>query len=308
MIMVTPFIAQPMNPGQVARPDDGFVDSHDGQALLLGRLNGSTGSPGAAARQGAASRAGTASSRIERLMTRIAPYDRLAASSPFSRLPLRRLRARPGRDGLDLSDRLPRTASDRPRPRGRDRSMSSSRRRGLDPRQRDRYRGLRVGVPPARRGPDDRPGAGGRARRSDRRARRARNRARRRWPRPAFRARSSRRDLSGRGSGPRLAGPPVVPAAAGEVGQPCGCGRRISASATPKLQRAATSPTGTSAAPRSPTSPPRSPTRSISCAAGGGPRRHDPPHAQHREAPRGRQDPSTEYRRQDDKISNTIGN
>jgi pilus assembly protein CpaC len=39
MIMVTPFIAQPMNPGQVARPDDGFVESHDGQALLLGRLN-----------------------------------------------------------------------------------------------------------------------------------------------------------------------------------------------------------------------------------------------------------------------------
>jgi pilus assembly protein CpaC len=39
MIMVTPFIAQPMNPGQVAKPDDGFVDSHDGQALLLGRLN-----------------------------------------------------------------------------------------------------------------------------------------------------------------------------------------------------------------------------------------------------------------------------
>ena len=26
MIMVTPFIAQPMNPGQVARPDDGFVE------------------------------------------------------------------------------------------------------------------------------------------------------------------------------------------------------------------------------------------------------------------------------------------
>jgi pilus assembly protein CpaC len=39
MIMVTPYIAQPMNPAQVARPDDGFVDSHDGQALLLGRLN-----------------------------------------------------------------------------------------------------------------------------------------------------------------------------------------------------------------------------------------------------------------------------
>ena len=39
MIMVTPFIAQPMKPGQVARPDDGFVDAYDGQTLLLGRLN-----------------------------------------------------------------------------------------------------------------------------------------------------------------------------------------------------------------------------------------------------------------------------
>jgi pilus assembly protein CpaC len=39
MIMVTPYIAQPMTAEQVARPDDGFVDSHDGQALLLGRLN-----------------------------------------------------------------------------------------------------------------------------------------------------------------------------------------------------------------------------------------------------------------------------
>jgi pilus assembly protein CpaC len=39
MIMVTPYIAQPMTADQVARPDDGFVDSHDGQALLLGRLN-----------------------------------------------------------------------------------------------------------------------------------------------------------------------------------------------------------------------------------------------------------------------------
>jgi pilus assembly protein CpaC len=39
MIMVTPIIAKPMDPTQVARPDDGFVDAHDGQALLLGRLN-----------------------------------------------------------------------------------------------------------------------------------------------------------------------------------------------------------------------------------------------------------------------------
>jgi pilus assembly protein CpaC len=39
MIMVTPLIAKPMDPAQVARPDDGFIDSHDGQAILLGRLN-----------------------------------------------------------------------------------------------------------------------------------------------------------------------------------------------------------------------------------------------------------------------------
>jgi pilus assembly protein CpaC len=39
MIMVTPYIAQPAKPGDLARPDDGFVDAHDGQALLLGRLN-----------------------------------------------------------------------------------------------------------------------------------------------------------------------------------------------------------------------------------------------------------------------------
>jgi len=39
MIMVTPFIAQPMSPSQVARPDDGFVESYDTQAILLGRLN-----------------------------------------------------------------------------------------------------------------------------------------------------------------------------------------------------------------------------------------------------------------------------
>ena len=39
MIMVTPFIAKPMEPAQVQRPDDGFVDAHDAQTILLGRLN-----------------------------------------------------------------------------------------------------------------------------------------------------------------------------------------------------------------------------------------------------------------------------
>lgn len=39
MILVTPYIAQPMQPGRVARPDDGFVDAYDPQTVLLGRLN-----------------------------------------------------------------------------------------------------------------------------------------------------------------------------------------------------------------------------------------------------------------------------
>lgn len=39
MIMVTPYIVKPVTPGQVKRPDDGFVDSNDAQANLLGRLN-----------------------------------------------------------------------------------------------------------------------------------------------------------------------------------------------------------------------------------------------------------------------------
>jgi pilus assembly protein CpaC len=39
MITATPYIAKPMAPSQVQRPDDGFVESHDPQAILLGRLN-----------------------------------------------------------------------------------------------------------------------------------------------------------------------------------------------------------------------------------------------------------------------------
>ncbi|MGP9821079.1 type II and III secretion system protein family protein [Salinarimonas sp. NSM] len=39
MILVTPLIAQAMEPSEVARPDDGFVDAYDPQAILLGRLN-----------------------------------------------------------------------------------------------------------------------------------------------------------------------------------------------------------------------------------------------------------------------------
>lgn len=39
MIMVTPYIAKPMEAARVVRPDDGFVDATDPQTILLGRLN-----------------------------------------------------------------------------------------------------------------------------------------------------------------------------------------------------------------------------------------------------------------------------
>ncbi len=46
MITATPYIAKPMQPNEIQRPDDGFVDSHDAQAILLGRLNKLYGSGG----------------------------------------------------------------------------------------------------------------------------------------------------------------------------------------------------------------------------------------------------------------------
>jgi pilus assembly protein CpaC len=39
MITATPYIAKPMEPNQVQRPDQGFIDAHDAQAVLLGRFN-----------------------------------------------------------------------------------------------------------------------------------------------------------------------------------------------------------------------------------------------------------------------------
>jgi pilus assembly protein CpaC len=39
MIMVTPYIAKPMEAAQAKRPDDGFVDSSDPQSIFMGRLN-----------------------------------------------------------------------------------------------------------------------------------------------------------------------------------------------------------------------------------------------------------------------------
>ncbi|WP_438823066.1 type II and III secretion system protein family protein [Methylobacterium frigidaeris] len=48
MIMVTPYVAKPMDPGQVRKPDDGFTESTDSQAIVLGRLNRLYGVVGAA--------------------------------------------------------------------------------------------------------------------------------------------------------------------------------------------------------------------------------------------------------------------
>ena len=51
MIMVTPYIAQPMAAAQAARPDDGFSEAADGQTVLLGRLNRLYGVAGAPAQR-----------------------------------------------------------------------------------------------------------------------------------------------------------------------------------------------------------------------------------------------------------------
>ena len=39
MIVVTPYIAKTLRPDEISKPDDGFTDSSDSQAILLGRLN-----------------------------------------------------------------------------------------------------------------------------------------------------------------------------------------------------------------------------------------------------------------------------
>ena len=58
MIMVTPFIAKPMEAAQVARPDDGFVDATDPQTVLLGRLNKLYGTSGGVGAKGYSGRFG----------------------------------------------------------------------------------------------------------------------------------------------------------------------------------------------------------------------------------------------------------
>lgn len=46
MISVTPYIVKPVDVGQIQRPDDGFVEAHDAQTLLMGRLNKIYGTTG----------------------------------------------------------------------------------------------------------------------------------------------------------------------------------------------------------------------------------------------------------------------
>lgn len=47
VIIVSPVIAKPMSPNEVARPDDGYADAHDAQTVLLGRLHKIYGVAGA---------------------------------------------------------------------------------------------------------------------------------------------------------------------------------------------------------------------------------------------------------------------
>jgi pilus assembly protein CpaC len=46
MIIVTPYIVKPVKPNEIAKPTDGFTDSTDPQAWLLGRMNQLYASPG----------------------------------------------------------------------------------------------------------------------------------------------------------------------------------------------------------------------------------------------------------------------
>ncbi|HMB10498.1 type II and III secretion system protein family protein, partial [Saliniramus sp.] len=46
MILVSPYIAKPMEQAEAARPDDGFIESFDPQAILMGRFNQMYGTTG----------------------------------------------------------------------------------------------------------------------------------------------------------------------------------------------------------------------------------------------------------------------
>ena len=58
MIMVTPYIAKPMETAQVARPDDNFVDASDPQTVFLGRMNKLYGTAGPGPGKGYSGRVG----------------------------------------------------------------------------------------------------------------------------------------------------------------------------------------------------------------------------------------------------------
>jgi pilus assembly protein CpaC len=45
MVLVTPFVVRAVAQKQLSRPDDGFADTNDPQAVLLGQLNRIYGSP-----------------------------------------------------------------------------------------------------------------------------------------------------------------------------------------------------------------------------------------------------------------------
>ena len=39
VVIVTPYVVNPTSRGKLARPDEGFIQPNDGEAVLLGRLN-----------------------------------------------------------------------------------------------------------------------------------------------------------------------------------------------------------------------------------------------------------------------------
>ena len=48
MVLVTPYVVRAVSQKDLARPDDGYADSSDPSAILLGRFNRIYGTPGSA--------------------------------------------------------------------------------------------------------------------------------------------------------------------------------------------------------------------------------------------------------------------
>jgi len=53
MVIITPYIAQPVPRSKLSLPDDGFADAPDPSTVLMGRLNRLYGGPGASDTPGA---------------------------------------------------------------------------------------------------------------------------------------------------------------------------------------------------------------------------------------------------------------